>query len=69
MTRLAALLLVAGVVAVAPWKMIDPDALMRLTAGRVIVEQGADFFGRPDVVLAFHSLGVRIARRVETTVG
>ncbi len=41
MTRLAALLLVAGVVAVAPWKMIDPDALMRLTAGRVIVEQGA----------------------------
>ena len=38
---LAALLLAAGVVAVSPWQMIDPDALMRLAAGRFMVQQGA----------------------------
>lgn len=41
---LASLLLAAGVVAVSPWKMIDPDALMRLAVGRLLVQQG----GVPD---------------------
>ena len=35
------LLLAAGVIAVSPWQMIDPDALMRLATGRIIVSQGA----------------------------
>ena len=34
------MLLAGGVLVVAPWKMIDPDALVRLTVGRTIVQLG-----------------------------
>ena len=38
---LAAALVLAGVAAVAPWKMVDPDALAHLATGRLVLEQGA----------------------------
>lgn len=37
---LAAVLLVAAILLIAPWQMVDPDALSHLAIGRFIVERG-----------------------------
>ena len=46
---------------------VEPEAARDEVEG-FPVEQGADFVGRPDVVLAFFALGVRVPGRVESAV-